>query len=60
MTMAKPVETPEQATAKTDDSVSVVMVGNSYDSANGDVVNVSAEQAASLIANGHAREPYDK
>lgn len=64
MTMAKPSETPEPvniapATVAAE-VVSVVMIGNSYGARSGDVVKVSPEQAASLIANGHAREPYDK
>ncbi len=35
----------------------VVMTGNTYDAALGAVVKVSPEQAETLIANGHAREP---
>jgi len=37
-------------------STHVVMTGNTYDTQIGDVVAVTAEDAARLIANGHARE----
>ena len=48
MTMAtKKTEQPE--------TVKVVMLSNTYDAALGDVVEVSPEQAAALIENGHAR-----
>lgn len=38
-------------------NTNVVMTGSTYDAATGEVVKVTAEQAESLIANGHAREP---
>jgi hypothetical protein len=38
-------------------STHVVMTSNTYDAQVGDVVAVTPEQAARLIANSHAREP---
>lgn len=38
-------------------NTNVVMTGNTYDAAQGDVVKVEAAEAERLIANGHAREP---